>query len=84
MSNNAYLKAMGIDVWVERTPSVEIQTPEPAVVSTPEVSTPISIESNENIEAVFSRVEEKLEKGSRNIASVRIKYSMSPPIKIAL
>ena len=38
----------------------------------------------ENIEAVFSRVEEKLEKGSRNIASVRIKYSMSPPIKIAL
>ena len=42
---------MGIDVWVERTPSVEIQTPEPAVVSTPEVSTPISIESNENIEA---------------------------------
>ena len=32
----------------------------------------------------ISRVEEKLERGSKNIASMVIKYTMSPPIKLAL
>jgi uracil-DNA glycosylase len=62
MSNkSAYLKAMDIDVWVERNPTtpdivnVEAELPavekvEPTVVSTPETSIPAPIESNENIE----------------------------------
>jgi len=38
----------------------------------------------ENIEAIISHVESKMEKGSRNIASVYVKYTMSPPVKLAL
>lgn len=45
---SAYLKAMGIDVWIERNPSVEIQTLETVVVSTPEVLTPVLIEPKES------------------------------------
>ena len=67
MSNkSAYLKAMGIDVWVERNPVIteivniesecssdsdtEIQRPEPAVITTPETSIPAPIESKESNE----------------------------------
>ncbi|MCW3974883.1 MAG: 50S ribosomal protein L1 [Candidatus Bathyarchaeota archaeon] len=38
----------------------------------------------ENIEAVISRLEGKLERGSKNISKVIVKYSMSPPIKLAI
>ncbi|MCW4033308.1 MAG: 50S ribosomal protein L1 [Candidatus Bathyarchaeota archaeon] len=38
----------------------------------------------ENIEAVFSRIEGKLEKGSKNVAAIRVKFSMGPPVKVAL
>ena len=38
----------------------------------------------ENVEAIISRVEGKMERGSKNIASIFIKYTMSPPIKLAL
>ncbi|MCK5386484.1 MAG: uracil-DNA glycosylase [Gammaproteobacteria bacterium] len=63
MSNkSAYLKAMGIDVWVERNPIIPdivngeaelsaVEEAEPTVVSTSETSIPAPIESNENIEA---------------------------------
>jgi len=63
MSNkSAYLKAMGIDVWVERNPTTPdivnveselsaVEKAEPTVVSTPETSISAPIESNENIEA---------------------------------
>lgn len=59
---SAYLKIMGIDVWVERNPitpdivNVEAELPsvekaEPIVVTSSEASIPAPIESNENIEA---------------------------------
>jgi large subunit ribosomal protein L1 len=38
----------------------------------------------ENIEAVISRIEGKLEKGSKNIAAIRVKFSMGPPVKVTL
>jgi large subunit ribosomal protein L1 len=38
----------------------------------------------ENIEAVISILEGKLERGSKNISKVVIKYTMSPPIKLAI
>ena len=38
----------------------------------------------ENIEAVISRLEGKLERGSKNISKVVVKYTMSPPIKLAI
>lgn len=38
----------------------------------------------ENIEAVISRLEGKLERGSKNISKVVLKYTMSPPIKLAI
>ncbi len=38
----------------------------------------------ENIEAIMSRLEGKMERGSRNIASVYVKYTMSPPVKLML
>jgi large subunit ribosomal protein L1 len=38
----------------------------------------------ENIEAVISRLEGKLERGSKSISKVVVKYTMSPPIKLAI
>jgi large subunit ribosomal protein L1 len=38
----------------------------------------------ENIEAVISGLEGKLERGSKNISKVVVKYTMSPPIKLAI
>jgi large subunit ribosomal protein L1 len=38
----------------------------------------------ENIETVISRLEGKLERGSKNISKVIVKYTMSPPIKLAI
>lgn len=63
MSNkSAYLKAMGIDVWVERNPTIpdivnveaelsSVEKAELTVASTHETSIPAPIESNENIKA---------------------------------
>lgn len=36
----------------------------------------------ENIDAIVSRLEGKLERGSRNISSVFVKYTMSPRVKL--
>jgi large subunit ribosomal protein L1 len=41
-------------------------------------------ELTENIQAVISRVEGRLERGSRNISGIMIKKSMGPPISIPL
>jgi large subunit ribosomal protein L1 len=38
----------------------------------------------DNIEAVFSGIEGKLEKGSTNVAAVRVKLSMGQPVRIDL
>ncbi|MEM3061285.1 MAG: 50S ribosomal protein L1, partial [Candidatus Bathyarchaeia archaeon] len=38
----------------------------------------------ENIQAVISKVESKLEKGFKNIAGVILKTSMGPPIKVKI
>jgi large subunit ribosomal protein L1 len=38
----------------------------------------------ENIETVISRLEGKLERGSKNISKVIVKYTMSPPIKLKI
>ena len=38
----------------------------------------------DNIEAVISRLEGKLERGNKNISSVFLKYTMSNPVKLTL
>jgi ribosomal protein L1 len=37
----------------------------------------------ENIQAVVSRIEEKLERGFKNIGEILLKATMSKPVKIA-
>ena len=38
----------------------------------------------ENIQAVFSRIEQKLERGLKNVAEILVKATMSKPVKIAV
>ena len=38
----------------------------------------------ENIQAVVSRIEQKLERGFKNIGEILIKGTMSKPVKVAL
>ena len=38
----------------------------------------------ENIQAVFSRIEQKLERGVKNVAEIMIKSTMSQPVKIEM
>jgi DNA polymerase len=64
MSNNAYLKAMGIDVWVERNPSV------PDTINFPEDS---SFEKDKNIESLVEVTPEVAIKESTAEPIVEIK-----------
>jgi ribosomal protein L1 len=38
----------------------------------------------ENIQAVVSRIEQKLERGFKNVGEILIKATMSKPVKITL